>query len=271
MPEKLKHNIYYRSSNIQIRKDENGNETKTIFGTIPFNSDSLLISDWWDEYIEQIAPTAFNKTLADRSEVKAFVNRDDGEIIGSSNAGTLRMHTEEDGLHFEVDVPNTTVGNDAWETIKRGDCTTLSFGFIPVNYTETIEKDEDGTKFIRRTLTEVKLLEISVCVAFPAYPEGSTNARSIFSKSGTTFEEFAEILKRSENLSDEDKTKLTAIAEHLLTLTRSAESSQPGQTTDENTAQKEAEEKAKAEAEQKAKEEANQRARWAYFNQHIGE
>lgn len=271
MAEKLKHNMYYRTSNLCIRKDEDGKETRTITGTIPFNSDSVLISDWWDEYIEQIGPTAFNKTLADRAEVKAFVNHDDGKIIGSSTAGTLRMKVNPTGLDFEVDVPETSFGNDAWETIKRRDCTTLSFGFIPVKYDESVEVDAEGNEFKRRTLTEVKLLEISVCVAFPAYPAGNTSARSIFKAAGISFEEFSELLKRSNDLKPEEKQKVKIIADKLAELTRAAEPSQPASATDEATAQKEAEEKAKLEAEAKEKEERAKRERFAFYEQNIGD
>ena len=267
MDEKQKLNIFYRNSNIQIRKDENGNETRTITGTIPFNSNSVLISDWWDEYVEIIGSTAFNKTLADRSEVKAFVNHDDGKILGSSGAGTLRMHTEEDGLHFEIDVPNTSAGNDAWETIKRKDCTTLSFGFIPVKYDEEYRDDELGRKLKYRTLTEVKLLEISVCVAFPAYPEGSTDARSVFNKSGITFEEFKNILQRSGNLTEEDKNKIKAVADHLLELTRAAETSQPVATTEDNT-EREMQSDNPETADNVETDDANRRARWLWIQQH---
>lgn len=274
MPQaKEKHNLTLRTSNIQVRKDENGNVTRTIFGTIPYNSDSVVMQDWWDDIVENISPTAFNKTIADRAEVKAFVNHDDGKIIGSTGAETLRLTNTDNGLDFEVDVPETTFGNDAWETIKRGDCQTLSFGFIPVKWTDEEQQTEQGNRFIYRTLTEVKLLEISVCVAFPAYPEGNVGARSMFGEEGITYREFQEILKRSqrEELSDEDKQKLTAVADKISLLTRSAEESQPSADTDNNTEQGEAgtEDAEKAEAEAKEKEERNKRERWLFFNNNL--
>lgn len=225
MPDKLR--LYQKRSNIQIRKDENGNETRTITGVIPFNSESVLISDWWDEYVEIIAPSAFNKTLADRAEVKAFVNHDDGRIIGSTDAETMRLHTEEDGLHFEIDTPDTADGDYAYKTIRSGNCQTLSFGFFPVKYTEEVRVDDKGEKTTYRTLTEVKLVEISVCVAFPAYPEGGTEARSIMNECNTNFEELKNMLCRSEKLSDTDKVKLNSFADKLHELTRSAEQTEP--------------------------------------------
>lgn len=224
----LKLNLTQKKSNIQIRKDEQGNDVRTITGVIPFNSESVLIPDYFDDYIEILAPTAFNKTLADRAEVKAFVNHDDGRIIGSTGAETLRLHTEEDGLHFEIDPPATADGNYAYETIRCGNCSTLSFGFFPVKYDEVIK---DGVKY--RTLREVKLVEISVCVAFPAYPEGATNARSIMNECNTSLEDLHNMLCRSDNLDETDKLKLVSFADKLKELTRSAEPEEPKTTPEE--------------------------------------
>ena len=113
---------------------------------------------------------------------------------------------------------------------------------------------------------EVKLLEISVCVAFPAYPEGNTNVRSFFKKCGTDFDEVNAILKR-EQLSEEDKIKLRAVVDNLEAMIRSAGTDQQPNDTDNATEQEEAEKKAKAEAEAREKEEQNRRARFVFYTQ----
>lgn len=251
--DKTKGEFFIRAVDYGVEDDK-----RTIKGVIPYNSDSV------DMYgtTERILPTAFNKTLADKAEVKCLLGHDVTKILGSSTAGTLRMKSEEDGLHFEVDLPNTTDGNDAYEIIKRGDCRTLSFGFIPVK-TQWTEIDLNHDL---RELVEVKLLEISVCVAFPAYPEGNTDVRSFFKKCGTDFEEVNAILKR-EQLSEEDKTKLRAVVDNLEAMIRTAETSQQSNDTDNATEQKEAEERAKAEAEAKEREEQNRRARFVFYTQ----
>ena len=251
--DKPKGEFFIRSCDYGVEDDK-----RTIKGVIPYNSDSV------DMYgvTERITPTAFNKTLADKAEVKCLLGHDVTKILGSSQAGTLRMYSEADGLHFEVDLPNTTDGNDAFEIIKRGDCRTLSFGFVPVKTQWTrIDNEHD-----LRELVEVKLLEISVCVAFPAYPEGNTNVRSFFKKCGTDFDEVNAILKR-EQLSEEDKIKLRAVVDNLEAMIRSAETDQQPNDTDNATEQKEAEERAKAEAEAKEREEQNRRARFVFYTQ----
>ena len=103
--DKPKTDFFIRSCDYGVEDDK-----RTIKGVIPYNSDSV------DMYgvTERIMPTAFNKTLADKTEVKCLFGHDTTKILGSSNAGTLRMTSEKDGLHFEVDLPNTTDGIDAY-------------------------------------------------------------------------------------------------------------------------------------------------------------
>ena len=95
-----------------------------------------------------------------------FYNHDDSKVLGSSKAGTLKLESCNDGLHFSCELPNTSYANDAYEIITRGDCQTLSFGFLPV-------KTEIRGNV--RHLKEVSLEEISVCVPFPAYPAANTD------------------------------------------------------------------------------------------------
>jgi uncharacterized protein len=249
---KPKNEFFIRSVDYGVEED-----TRTIKGVIPYNSDSVDMNG----ITERITPTAFNKTLADKTEVKCLLGHDMTKILGSSGAGTLRMVSEKDGLHFEVDLPNTTDGNDAYELIQRGDCTTLSFGFVPVKVRSSVVDNHEVNE-----LVEVKLLEISVCVAFPAYPEGNTSVRSFFEKCGTDFEEVDEILKHEE-LTEEDKKTLKSVVDNLEALLNSAETDQQLKDTDNATDDEEAEEeKPTEEAEEEKKEEASRRARFIFFN-----
>lgn len=250
---KPKNEFFIRSVDYGVEED-----TRTIKGVIPYNSDSVDMNG----ITERITPTAFNKTLADKTEVKCLLGHDVTKILGSSRAGTLRMASEKDGLHFEVDLPNTTDGNDAYELIQRGDCTTLSFGFVPVKVRSSVVDGHEVDE-----LVEVILFEISVCVAFPAYPEGNTSVRSFFEKCGTDFEEVDEILKHEE-LTEEDKKTLKSVVDNLEALLNSAETDQQLKDTDNATDGEEAEdEKPTEEAEEEKKEEEiSRRARFIFFN-----
>ena len=72
-------------------------------------------------------------------------------------------------------MPNTSLGRDTAELLKRGDVDSMSFGFsVPAGGDEW---SQDGTQ---RTLKSVRLHEVSI-VAFPAYSAtaGTTSVRGI--------------------------------------------------------------------------------------------
>ena len=111
---------------------------------------------------ERIARGAFERTLGSNAEVLAFVDHDSGKLLGRRSVGTLRLTDTEEGLFFEVDLPETSLGRDVLALAERGDLGGMSFGFlVPKNG----ERFEDNV----RVLTEIDLREISVVSSWPAY------------------------------------------------------------------------------------------------------
>lgn len=74
---------------------------------------------------ETIAAGAFDAVLGD--DVVALVNHDMGQMLGRTASGTLRLHPRADGLHMEVDIPDTQVGHDTKVLVARGDLRGMSF------------------------------------------------------------------------------------------------------------------------------------------------
>jgi HK97 family phage prohead protease len=111
---------------------------------------------------EVITDTAFTRTIKEGANVYAYYNHDDSKILGSTNARTLELDSMDDGLYCRLYLGNTTWANDTWDVITRGDCNTLSFGFIPY---------EVENRSNLRYLKSVGLKEVSFCVSQPAYPE----------------------------------------------------------------------------------------------------
>lgn len=143
---------------------------KRITGKIPFNTRSFDLGG----YFEVINPTAFNKTLADGADVKLLYNHDTSKVLARVKNNSLTLRTLEDGLEFEAILNNTSFANDVYENIRTGNVNTLSFGFNVIN---DEWKKEDGNEV--RVLKEVKLVEISAAVAFPAYPNTYSETRGI--------------------------------------------------------------------------------------------
>jgi HK97 family phage prohead protease len=199
---KQKRNITFK--NLEIRSNENDGK-KYIDGLIPYNSKSVPM---WG-ITEIIENTAFNKTLKDKSEVRALWNHNDSFILGNTKSGTLELENTDDGLICRCELPKTSYANDLYEIVSRGDVKTMSFGFCPIKWNDT----ENGKL---RTLKEVKLEEVSFGVTFPAYPETNSQvAMRGFKRMKIDIETINEILEKEE-MTEED---LTALQEVVTTLT----------------------------------------------------
>ena len=134
-----------------------------------FNSDSEPLP-----FIERIAPGAFANSLGSRNEIKMFVNHDTTRVLASKRAGTLRLSEDAHGLRVEADLPETTDGKDLAYLMKRGDVDSMSFGFSVPSGGDTWSPDG-----ATRELREVRLHEVSIVTAFPAYTATSAGVRSL--------------------------------------------------------------------------------------------
>lgn len=117
-------------------------------------------------FVETIAPGAFREALA--GDVLALLDHNNGQVLGRTSSGTLRLTEDRHGLAFSLDLPETQAGRDVAELAKRGDLGGMSFGFL-------VPKDGDVWEGDRRTLRKIDLREISVVSSWPAY-DGTTVA-----------------------------------------------------------------------------------------------
>ncbi|MFC0331708.1 HK97 family phage prohead protease [Paenibacillus sepulcri] len=163
---------------LEIREESEGEASKrTITGAIKYESDSADMQDWYgDIFVEQISAGAFSESLNSRGVVGLW-SHDTSQILGNTKSGTLRLFDGEQELRFELDIPDTTVGNDAWTIIQRGDVDGVSFG-MKVTKDRWSSENRDGGKIYKRSILNAELYEISP-VAFPAYPENEVSARSL--------------------------------------------------------------------------------------------
>lgn len=122
---------------------------------------------------EIIRPGTFTRTLKAGVDIRALVDHDPSKIIGRNKAGTLELTEDKTGLRVDIKPPDTQVGRDVVESLKRGDVDQMSFAF------ETV-KDEWRTedRLPIRELLDVDLFDVSV-VTYPAYPDTSVGVRSL--------------------------------------------------------------------------------------------
>ena len=157
------------TADFQAENDEN----RTIAGyAVKWNKNSHVMGTR-QRFSEQFMKGAFFDSLQN-DEQKALWSHDMSKVLGSTKNNTLRLEENEIGLRFELDLPNTTLGRDSYESIKRGDVDGVSFGFKMISQSW----DESNPSNVVRMISKARLIEISP-VAFPAYPDSEVQARSL--------------------------------------------------------------------------------------------
>lgn len=153
-------------------------EGRTISGyAIVWDVESRVLWDFDGDFVEVIERGAVDNALIASSDVKALYNHSDNQLLARSvnGSGTLRLSIDDHGLRFEFDAPNTSLGNDVLELVRRGDLRGCSFAFRTdsenVSYSH-----RDGVR-LRRVKRLLALYDVSVVVE-PAYTQTSVDARS---------------------------------------------------------------------------------------------
>jgi HK97 family phage prohead protease len=154
---------------IEIREDDNGTRTLTGYA-VKWEKKSVVLG-YFRKFREQFKQGAFTESLQ-KDDQRFLWSHDTSKVLGRTKNNTLRLTEDSIGLRFELDLPKTNLGNDTFESIKRGDVDGVSFGFSMISH--DIEEPEDD--LMLRTVTKAKLLEVSA-VAFPAYPDSEVSAR----------------------------------------------------------------------------------------------
>lgn len=132
-------------------------ESRTVSGyAIVFNSDSTGISG----FTERISPTAL-EGVVEKSDVLCLLNHnEDRGVLARSNKGegSLALEIDEIGLKYTFEAPNTALGDELLEGLRRGDISTSSFAFTVEK--DTWSKNEDGTYL--RTIDSInELFDVS--------------------------------------------------------------------------------------------------------------
>ncbi|WP_159521733.1 HK97 family phage prohead protease [Sunxiuqinia indica] len=134
----------------KISVRENTEEGKRYIEWYPivFNQRSRLIREYGEEFYEVIEPSAPESILRDESiNTKATVDHDRSKMLGRTKSGTLQLRQDDHGVKAIVEVPNTTVGNDTYEQVKRGD-------YFEGSFIYTIA--ENGVRYDRAEKTPVR-------------------------------------------------------------------------------------------------------------------
>ena len=155
----------FTANHLTIRRDvESG--TRQLSGyAVAFNQPSQPLP-----FTEYISPHAFDNV--DFSQVRLLYAHDFNNILARVDSGTLSLKTDDKGLFFVADIPDTTLGNDVYTNVENGNIKGLSFNAqIDPNNGDTWEQGADG-KVIHTINHFAALAEISL-TPIPAYTETS--------------------------------------------------------------------------------------------------
>lgn len=184
----------FRSTNNEVNSNS---ESRTVVGyALIFDS----LSHDLGGFKERILPGALDGVL-ERSDILALLNHSkDRGILARSRygKGSLSLCIDEVGLRYQFDAPNTALGDELLEYLRRGDITSSSFAFTIDE--DAWEKQSDGT-YIRTIKSFKELYDISP-VLEPAYA-----ATTVCKRFNEIKEEEQRLAEEVKKLQEEERAK----------------------------------------------------------------
>jgi HK97 family phage prohead protease len=173
MNEMLKEIRYYdfRKENREYAPHLAEENSRIVEGyAIVFNQQSRKLYDKASKkvFTETIDPRAVTKAFLDDQDVKMLYNHSNDMLLARSTfgIGTLAYEIDEYGVKYRFEMPNTTVGNDVLELIRRGDVWGCSFAF---SYAKDGVRDEKRNGENYRTVIQMASIDDFSIVVDPAY------------------------------------------------------------------------------------------------------
>lgn len=155
----------------KIDREIETREGRTIYGYgVVFNRDSVDLGG----FIETIDRRAFDHLLSDPN-IMILANHRSEFLLGRTGAGTARIGVDDFGLWYEVTIPESR--QDIYESVERRDMVGSSFGFFP-GETEWTKPEKKGDPYRAHVKKVDRLFDVGP-VTFPAYPDTTTQARSV--------------------------------------------------------------------------------------------
>lgn len=170
-----------KDNNIEVRAIRStpvvNPDSRTVEGyAVVFNSQSEDLG-----FYETINPSAITEEVLKRSDVFCLFNHDLDKVLARSKYGTgsLQLQLDEQGLKYTFTAPNTDLGDELLEYLRRGDIDSSSFAFT-VSTDEGSEVWTTGTdgKQYREILKIDELHDVSP-VWNPAYTSTSVSQRTL--------------------------------------------------------------------------------------------
>lgn len=156
-----------RAKSVELRAADGESRTVEGYAALYDNTTDM------GYYNERVATGAFDGS--NMSEVMCLFNHNPDHVLANTSSGSLQLETDERGLKFRFDLPNTTIGNDLVEMLRRGDVSQCSFAFRVEEQEWNVSRSDEPDL---RTITKIgDVYDVSL-VTYPAYPDTSVALRS---------------------------------------------------------------------------------------------
>ena len=160
--------------------------SKGILGTICgraicFNAESQVLDEYGQTFREVIAPEAATMDFLNTQDIKINMLHMRELTFGRAKrgmSGNARLSVDNEGVNFEVDVPNCDLGIRARELTKAGVYDGCSFEFWPDQY--DIEEREGKVPLVRHT--KFRAITALTLGMDPAYLHTSLHARELWNE-----------------------------------------------------------------------------------------
>ena len=122
------------------------------------------------KFREKIVPEAIDENIINTSDIFFLLNHSNnrGVLARQKNGfGSLKTDIRDDGVYFSFEAPQTSLGDELLEYLRRGDITQCSFAFTVDD--DNWEEQEDGT-YIRTIKKFHRIYDMSA-VYTPAYTD----------------------------------------------------------------------------------------------------
>lgn len=205
---------FIAATNIQKRTTADNRVSGVRGYSAKFNSRSENLGG----FVEEIQPGFFRQALllqGEEGDTAHLQNHNQDLVIGRRSNGLLRLSEDSVGLDSDCDLPDTGTATEYGKHVAVGNIYQMSFAFT-VN--------DGGEKWEYKSNTNVRTLLPDGCarlydtsgVTYPAYPDTTASARSLFQEK--RFDGLPAVMIRAAHnipLLDDDKTLLRDAIELL--------------------------------------------------------
>ena len=160
----------YTATGLSVRKAANG-DMQLVGTAIVFDSPSENLGG----FTEIVKYQAVQKSLQRNSDVYMLWQHDSSQPLARTKTGTLKLTLTRAGLDFVATMPNSPLGQNAYQAVADGTVDSVSFGF-------TVEPDgdkwlSDAQGNVVRELWDINVGELSP-VTWAAYEAPHVDVRS---------------------------------------------------------------------------------------------